>query len=334
MEKTNSINYSHVIELSKKEHEEMEKIAFELRKINPIKHSDLFCKKAKKLSEKIPIRIKKILNDFLQNETGFLIIRTIPFIPESIPKTPLVNINSIGSNTLIASIQSIFISYLGEMISYEAEGDGKIFQDIVPVSNMGINQTSYNSDVELEIHTEQAFSKIRPDILGLGCLRGDEKAFTYVLPLNKILENITKEEYELLLKPLWKIGIDMSFKKNGYLFLEGDIRGPFPIINNSSVNGEKTLVFDQDLMKGITEESNYLLEKIVDIYYKNRIGHNLQSGEIILIDNRHSLHGRSSFTPKYDGNDRFLIRCFAVTDYESTKYARPNEGRMVSAIFS
>ena len=335
---TTSTN-SYIIELSFLEQEEIEKIAFELRKIqiNIVNKtdSDLFCEKAKQLSQQIPIRIQKILNDFYLNgnETGFVLIRTS--LQETNPKTPLVNTNSVGSTTLLACIQSIFVSFLGEIISYEAEGDGQIFQDIVPVPNMGINQTSYSSDVELEIHTEQAFSKIRPDILSLACLKGDENAFTYVLPLNKILENISEEEYELLLKPLWKTGVDVSFKKNGYSFLEGDIRGPFPIINDSN-SSEKTLVlvFDQDLMKGTTEESTHIIEKIVDIYYKNRIPHNLQPGEIILIDNRCSLHGRSSFIPKYDGNDRFLIRCFAVSNYESTLYARPNNGRMVSAIYS
>lgn len=343
--KLNTISNSHVIKLSFLEQEEIEKLAFELRKmqINLVnkRDSDLFCEKAKQLSEQIPIRIQKILNDFYLNgnETGFVLIHTIPYKKETIPKTPLVNTNSVGSTTLLAYIQSIFVSFLGEMISYEAEGDGQIFQDIIPVPNMGINQTSYSSDVELEIHTEQAFSKIRPDILSLACLKGDKNALTYVLPLNKILENISEEEYELLLKPLWKTGVDVSFKKNGYLFLEGDIRGPFPIINDSNNNNnskEKTLVliFDQDLMKGTTEESNHIIEKIVDIYYKNRIPHNLQPGEILLIDNRRSLHGRSPFIPKYDGNDRFLIRCFAISNYESTLYARPNNGRMVSAIYS
>ena len=337
--KLNTTSYSHVIELSFLEQEEIEKLAFELRKmqINLMEDSDLFCEKAKELSEQIPIRIQKILNDFYLNgnETGFVVIRTSPYKKETIPKTPLVNTNSVGSTTLLACIQSIFVSFLGEMISYEAEGDGQIFQDIVPVPNMGINQTSYSSDVELEIHTEQAFSKIRPDILSLACLKGDENAFTYVLHLNKILENISDEEYELLLKPLWKTGVDVSFKKNGYSFLEGDIRGPFSIINKSN-SKEKPLVliFDQDLMKGTTEESNHIIEKIVDIYYKNRIPHNLQPGEIILIDNRRSLHGRSPFIPKYDGKDRFLIRCFAISNYESTLYARPNNGRMVSAIYS
>ena len=87
-------------------------------------------------------------------------------------------------------------------------------------------------------------------------------------------------------------------------------------------------------MYGITEEANNLKQKIVDIYYKDRIQYNLQCGEIILIDNRYVLHGRSKFKPKYDGKDRFLIRCFGVIDYEKSKYARPNNKRMVKAIYS
>ena len=51
-------------------------------------------------------------------------------------------------------------------------------------------------------------------------------------------------------------------------------------------------------------------------------------------DNNRAVHGRSSFSPKYDGNDRFLIRCFSTFDLEKSAYARPNNGRMISAIYS
>jgi L-asparagine oxygenase len=60
----------------------------------------------------------------------------------------------------------------------------------------------------------------------------------------------------------------------------------------------------------------------------------LKPGEIIIIDNRHAVHGRSPFFPKYDGKDRFLVRCFSVFDYNSSLYARPFDSRVVSAIYS
>jgi L-asparagine oxygenase len=87
-------------------------------------------------------------------------------------------------------------------------------------------------------------------------------------------------------------------------------------------------------MFGTDDQSRKLLTKIVDIYYKHRIQHNLQTGEIILIDNMHAVHGRSPFYPNYDGNDRFLIRTFGVYDYDFSNYARQDGCRMVSAIYS
>jgi L-asparagine oxygenase len=325
---------SPIFELTKEEIESMEQLALKFITLNPLNEPELYCEKAKELSRFLPLRIQKRLNDFftnrgIVNEHGFLIIRTIPLNIETTVKTPNTNTFSLGSSTILSRIQSIFISFLGEIISYEAEGNGDLFQDIVPVPNSGLNQTSYSSDIELEIHTEQAFSKIRPDILSLACLRGDINALTYLLPLQKILDNISKQDYELLCKPVWKIGIDVSFKNKNHPFLDGESRGPIPILEPTS-----TLVFDQDLMNGITDEANNVKQKIVDIYYKYRISHNLQSGEILLIDNRYTIHGRSKFFPKYDGNDRFLIRCFGVFDYEKSKYARPNNRRMVSTIYS
>jgi L-asparagine oxygenase len=200
---------------------------------------------------------------------------------------------------------------------------------------MKMEQTSLGSATELEIHTEQAFSKLRPDILSLACLRGDLNAITYVLPVQTMINNLSHDEVELLKQPLWKTGVDLSFKLNGHEFIEGDIRGPFPILNTDySSNGRYNLVFDQDLMFGINNDAQQLIGKIVDIYYRYRMQHNLKPGEIIIIDNRHAVHGRSPFQPKYDGKDRFLVRCFSVFDFIYSAYARPNDCRVVSAIYS
>ena len=306
------------------------------KKINasPSDEPELFCAQSKECSRNVPQRIQNDLLRFSEkgSQSGFLLIKNINLGYEAIPKTPFDNNSKIGEQTILARIQSMFISIIGEMISYEAEGYGRLFQDIVPVQSMSHNQTSIGSSVELEIHTEQAFSKLRPDILSLACIRGDPLAQTYILPISYIIENMNEKEREMLQLPLWKTGVDLSFKLNGDEFIEGDIRGPLCIIN-----GEKDdphLIFDQDLMFGIDEESDKLVKKIVDIYYNYRQHHNLQSGEIILVDNNHAVHGRSPFSPKYDGNDRFLIRCFAVYDYNKSKYARTNDVRMVSAIYS
>jgi L-asparagine oxygenase len=240
--------------------------------------------------------------------------------------------NKIGENTVLARIQSLFVSFIADLISYEAESNGRLFQDIFPVKGMEKQQTSIGSSTELEIHTEQAFSKLKPDILCLACLRSNPEAKTYILPVSSIIQKFDKNQQQLLRLPLWKTGVDLSFKLNNIEFIDGDIRGPMPILSGQL--NDPLLTFDQDLMFGIKDEFNIFINQIIDIYYDKRISHVLQPGEIILIDNLRAVHGRSPFLPKYDGNDRFIIRCFGVYDFEFTKYARLKNSRMVSAIFS
>jgi L-asparagine oxygenase len=320
------------MELSHEETTSLIKLA-ECITAHPSNSPDFFCRQAKEQSEKLPPRIKTILEIFAAkgSEKGFLLIQGIKIPNDTIPKTPEGNNYKVGEKTILAKIQAILVSAVGEMIAYEAECYGNLFQDIVPLKTMEKAQTSLGSNTELEIHTEQAFSKFKPDILSLACLRGDPNAYTHIFPVQTILNNLTTEEKVLLREPLWYTGVDMSFKLNNNEFLDGDLRGPLPIISGPST--DPTLIFDQDLMTGTTQEATNMIKKIVDIYYQNKIRHNLKPGEILLIDNRRAVHGRSAFKPKYDGEDRFLIRCFATFDLLKSEYARESP-RTILAIYS
>ena len=298
--------------------------------ISPSLFPETFCAQSREFS---PFSTKggtlPNLQEKLSSSFGYLLFRNLPV--ECNRKTPENIHEHIGETTIIARIQAILLSYLGgEIITYEAEGDGHIFQDIIPVKNMETQQTSIGSNVELEIHTEQAFSKYRPDFLSLACLRSDPNAWTYILPINILLAHLSVEEIAFLKQPLWNIGVDLSFRLRGEAFMEGDIRGPIPIL--SFLQADIFLCFDQDLMVGITEEAQEMISKIVQIYYEHRISICLQPGDILILDNRKVVHGRSAFSPKYDGTDRFLVRCFATLDFSKSESVR--KGRMVLAKYS
>ena len=306
----------------------------------PSINQEMFCQQAKEQSSNIPPRIKDILTKFKTSgsETGYLLIKTIP-IPDTIPDTPGGNKFIIGETTTLAKIQAILVNSISDQIAYEAEGTGNLFQDIIPLKTMEKEQTSLGSNTELEIHTEQAFSKLRPDILSLACLRGDLNAYTHIFPIQSILKNITKQEYELLQKPLWYTEVDLSFKlSTNTEFIDGNLRGPIPIISNQPNQPNQTLVFDQDLMSSPYPDAKVMIKKIINLYYQHKIRHNLKPGEIILIDNNRALHGRSAFFPRYDGKDRFLIRCFSTFDLKKSEYARPQSQntntRTILAIYS
>jgi L-asparagine oxygenase len=297
---------------------------------SPSENPELFCQQAKQLSIHLPNRIREHITQL--SKCAAILIKTIHVDPSTIPTTPTGNTYSQGETTILAKIQALCLNVIGEMIAYEAEGYGRLFQDIVPLHAMSAAQTSLGSATELEIHTEQAFSNLRPDILSLACLRGNPEAFTYILPVETILQNLPEDDIQLLFQPLWKIGVDLSFKLNGNEFVEGDVRGPIAILSGSL--DDPVLTFDQDLMTGITEKANELLRQIIEIYYSHRISHNLQPGEMMFINNNRAVHGRSPFRPNYDGYDRFLVRCFATNHYEKSLYARPQNSRTVAAIYS
>ena len=245
-----------------------------------------FCQEVKRLSKLVPLRVKQEFYTFMKSYN--VLCCKLPTFIENV-STPPTNKYHIGETTRLSIIQAILIHLLGDMISYEAEGNGHLFQDIVPDKSMSNQQTSIGSNTELEIHTEQAFSKLKPDIISLACLQGDKDALTYVLPLSTLLKHLTTDEIKLLRKPLWYTKVDLSFRLHGLEFKEGDIRGPIAILQDD------ILTFDQDLMSGTTVESIEIIPKIIDIYKKHRISHCLQPNEILFIHNQRTVHGRSRF---------------------------------------
>ena len=298
-----------ILEVQEDEKERLTILAKSIQHISPSKNIEEFILNAKKLSLQLPSRIKGELEKFKKNghEYGVLLIRNLP--NDSFVITPQDNKTHVGETTILAIVQALFNEYMGHMVSYEAEGYGYLFQDMVPNKELSETQTSLGSNVELELHTEQAFSDYRPDYLSLACIKGDKNASTFFLHVNKITEQMNDEEIDYLEKENWKIGVDMSFALNGCDFAA---RGPLSILK---YNGQHyDLVFDQDLLMADTKMAGYMIDEIVKIYYNCRNRYVLQPGEILMLDNHKVVHGRSIFQPRFDGNDRFIVRSFIMND--------------------
>lgn len=318
-----------VVVLTEEEKEVFIQLTKPLYKISPSQEMELYLSLAKYASTKIPNRIKKILYEFRtkSTESGILLFKNIPFDKNIV--TPDNNSFHLGESTLLSKIQAIINEYMGEMVAYESEGNGRLFQDMVPDKQLSNTQTSLGSRVELELHTEQAFSELRPDFLSLACLKGDLLAKTYYFHIDQILKQMTHEEIDYLKKERWMIGVDQSFIMNG---CSDELRGPLSIIKEKE-NGYQ-LVFDQDLMVGNTEYATDLLNKIIDFYYLYRKEVILNPGEILLLDNKKVVHGRSMFSPNFDGNDRFIIRSFVIKHLEKILNKTSKNKRMISSKFS
>ena len=293
-------------------------------------------------TRKIPWRLRQRLDVFRAHgsPTGHLLMSFPLIAMGGIPPTPLNNRQHVGCTTALAGLQATLNQYLGEMIAYEAEADGRLFQDMVPNPDLAQTQTSLGSATELELHVEQAFSRWRPDVVSLACLRGDPEAKTYVFHVREAMKHLTPVERRFMWEPQWTMGVDLSFKMHGLEpFVEGDERGPMPILTSSSSfarhdddDDDVGWRFDQDLMRGITPSAEDLRLKLIDIYMKHRTSIILNPGDLLWIDNQRAVHGRSPYMPRFDGTDRFLVRSFVT--YDLAKSAHVRNGRMVLAKFS
>ena len=300
----------------------------------------VFLLNATRKARDIPWRLRWKLDEFRRRgtPTGHLLI-SFPLVIQNVVATPLTNRQHVGATTSLAGLQAIMNQYLGEMISYEAEAEGQLFQDMVPNPDLAQTQTSLGSATELELHVEQAFSRWRPDVVSLACLRGDPEAKTYVFHVKDALKHLTSAERRLLWEPLWTIGVDLSFKMHGQEFVDGDQRGPLPILHaicgddiDNEQNNNIGWVFDQDLMRGINPSAEDLRLKLIDVYIKHRNYIILKPGDLLWIDNQRAVHGRSPYVPRFDGTDRFLVRSFVT--YDLLKSASVRQGRMVLAKYS
>jgi L-asparagine oxygenase len=56
----------------------------------------------------------------------------------------------------------------------------------------------------------------------------------------------------------------------------------------------------------------------------------LRPGDLAIVDNRVTVHGRTAFTPRYDGRDRWLQRTFVMADLRRSRHQRPSDGYVLA----
>ena len=320
-----------VLTLTSAEQQQVVRLAHSLH-LDPTAQPELYCVSARRTTQQLPERVHDALHRFGRwgSDTGTLLIEGIPL--GLTPATPEDNKQHIGETTLLARVQAMFGESLGHLIAYEAEGSGRLFQDMVPARAAARTQTSLSSLTELELHTEQAFSALKPDYISLACLRGDPDARTYTLTAKQVSSQMSGADLAALRKRIWMTGVDESFRVGGQQFDDGDVRGPMPIISGAA--GDPYIVFDQDLMAGRTPEADAAFERVLTTYRAHRNHYVLKPGDVLLVDNNRAVHGRSPFHPRFDGGDRFVIRSFVTNDLAKSRYARLDNGRTVGGRYS
>ncbi len=279
---------------------------------------------ARELSSNLPVRLRRTLRRFTTDPgpDGMLLVRNLPVDQDDLPNTPNVPGSFQREATVPAAAEVLVGLQLGELISFREEKSGSLVQDVVPVPGMERFQGNAGS-VPLTMHVENAFHPYRPDFVGLHCLRNDhdDVAGLRVTSIRNALPLLPDQVRQVLAQPRFITDPPASF---------GDLANapaPHPILigsvddPNIKIDFESTYPLDDEAKQAMA-----LLDEALTTVRRTVI---LAPGDLAFVDNRIALHGRTEFTPRYDGRDRWLQRVFVHLDFRRSRELRPDGGQVL-----
>jgi hypothetical protein len=174
-------------------------------------------------------------------------------------------------------------------------------------------------------HTEAAFHPHRPRYLLLLCLRGDPAAATTLASIHEVQHRLPDDVRRALFEPRFRTAVDES-----YLGTRSAHLGP-PMAVLSGTRERPSMIFDADLMVGTDLEAERALRTLAEAVEEHHTSLVLEAGDLLVVDNHVAVHGRSPFTPRFDGTDRWLQRAFVVSDLSPS--AAERDGRIITTRF-
>ncbi|MEU0146248.1 TauD/TfdA family dioxygenase [Streptomyces sp. NPDC006288] len=277
---------------------------------------------ARDLSCALPTTLRTALRNFSADsgQGGVLRIHGLPVGP--LPPTPTQRESVARTATVPASALVLCTMVLGEVVGFEGEKHGALVQNVVPVPGEERKQSNAGS-VDLEMHTENAFHPHRPDFVALSCLRQDPdgEAGLRVASLRRAIGLLSAEQRGILAEPRFRTDPPPSFNGSGSAVAHGAISGA-PEDPDAQVDFHATTPLDAGADRAMSALRE-ALEAVVDTVY-------FAPGDLAIVDNRVALHGRTPFSPRYDGHDRWLHRVFVHVDSRRSRADREGGGHVVS----
>ncbi len=214
---------------------------------------------------------------------------------------------------------------LGRPVGYLPEHGGDVVQNISPTKRNADRQVSTSSKSMLEFHTEAAFHPHRPRYLMLLCLRGDPAAASTLCSIAAVLDTLSPRSRAVLFQPRFTTGIDESYA-GGRSAARSVQR---PVLSGDPDNPK--LWLDADLMTGTDPVAQEALDELARLVREHATAVTLKAGDLLVVDNDVAVHGRTPFTPRFDGTDRWLQRTFVIADHTAADGSR--QGRVITTRF-
>ena len=273
----------------------------------------------------LPAEVHDALVDFADfpHESGALVLRGVPV--GHLARTPATPTTPAEKDAVSEFALLTVARRLGQPVGYGPEHGGDLVQNIVPTKAAHDRQVSTSSKVQLMFHTEAAFHPHRPRYLLLLCLRGDPAASTTLASIFEVMPQMAPDVVDVLFQSRFRTAVDESYLQGR----NNALSSPMAVLSGD--RARPSMVFDADLMVGIDEEADDSLRMLGDAIERCHASVALDAGDLLVVDNAVAVHGRSPFTPRFDGTDRWLQRTFVVSDLAPS--AADRRGRVITTHF-
>lgn len=286
--------------------------------------ADILHHDAPLVARSLPLRLQQFLFDFKYKETaGACVIGGWPVDDAAAGPTPMYWTLEPGPSPVLDHevYLALLASLLGDVFSWSTVQNGRYVQDLLPVPGQEHEQSAGSSSSLLELHSEDAFSTLRCDYLGLMCMRNDDLIGTSYASLDGLV--LSAEHRRVLGEPRFLVRPDDEHIKRAAA--RGET--PPPAMNTPVLFGSEDspyLVVDECYMETDPDdtEAAEALTALVDQLKAQQTELTLAPGEAAFIDNYRAVHGRKPFRARYDGRDRWLKRVSVTRDLRRSRAAR------------
>ncbi|GHH24494.1 L-asparagine oxygenase [Streptomyces rubradiris] len=257
----------------------------------------------------LPERVRQAVRRFGEDSgtTGFLLLRGLEVgeLPPTHSDGEPATLPGHGT----AGLAMIIAETLGTMIGYADEKNGDLVHNVQPLPGEE-TRIEGSGSVAFDFHIENVHHALRPDFIGLICLRQDHDkvAATRVSSVREAVERLKPSTLDVLRECQFYSNYPGSFTRDSTV--EPAPAGPHPVLFGDA--GKPLMRFNSHNTVSLSKAGRAALRALAEAL--EEVCHEviMQPGDCALLDNHVAAHGRSAFTPRYDGQDRWLRRFYSI----------------------
>ncbi|MFF8700630.1 TauD/TfdA family dioxygenase [Streptomyces albidoflavus] len=285
-------------------------------------------------AERLPVGVRRFLAGARTAEDAIVVVSNLPVDEGLVPTPSSWQVAEKEGAAVREELVLLLVgSVLGDAFGWNNQQNGRLVHDVCPSKGQENSLTSASSQQQLTLHTEDVFHSCRGDYVALMCLRNPDAVGTTVAlvesvefeePLREVLHqnrfrffpddshqvvplHTAEAPSALEERPHEVASVLFGPEDAPYLRIDADFTSPVP----GDREAERVMVQAAELLADAAE-------RVV-----------LAPGEAVFVDNYKVIHGRDTFTPRYDGTDRWLKRTSLVRDIRRTYVRSKSRSRLL-----